>query len=142
VTSAGDLVFDLVVSGMTTHGTPEVALARVIGVGGVFWRADDPEGLRAWYADVLGIVDPPGDVWRQEAGPTVLAPFTRDSDYFGLSQQFMVNFRVQGLPDLLERLRGRGVEVVGQAHQEGVGEFAWIIDPEGNRIELWQPADD
>jgi glyoxylase I family protein len=117
-------------------------LAKVTGVGGVFWRADDPEGLRAWYAQALGIVDPAGDVWRQEAGPTVVAPFTRDSEYFGLDQQFMVNFRVRGLKDLLEQLRGRGVEVVGEEDQEGVGEFAWILDPEGNRIELWQPADD
>jgi predicted enzyme related to lactoylglutathione lyase len=117
-------------------------LAEVTGVGGVFWRADDPDGLRAWYADVLGIVDPPGDVWHQEAGPTVVAPFARDSDHFGLDQQFMVNFRVRGLPDLLAGLRARGVEVVGEERAAGIGEFAWIVDPEGNRIELWQPEDD
>ena len=117
-------------------------MAQVTGVGGVFWRADDPDGLRDWYADVLGIVDPPGDVWQQEAGPTVLATFPRDSEHFGLDQQFMVNFRVRGLSDLLEQLRSRGVEVVREEHEDGVGEFAWILDPEGNRVELWQPAED
>jgi predicted enzyme related to lactoylglutathione lyase len=122
--------------------TGRFALAQVTGVGGVFWRADDPERLRAWYADVLGIVDPPGDVWRQESGPTVVAPFARDSEYFGLDQQFMVNFRVRGLRDLLAGLRDRGVAVVGEDRQEGVGGFAWILDPEGNRIELWEPDDD
>jgi catechol 2,3-dioxygenase-like lactoylglutathione lyase family enzyme len=117
-------------------------LARITGVGGVFWRADDADALRAWYADTLGIVDPPGDAWRQDAGPTVLAPFDRTSEHFPLDQQFMVNFRVDGLRDLLEDLRRRGVEVLGEENQDGVGEFAWIVDPEGNRIELWQPADD
>ena len=117
-------------------------MAPVTGVGGVFWRADDPDGLRAWYADVLGIVDPPGDVWQQEAGPTALALFPRDSEYFGLEQQFMVNFRVRDLQGLLGQLRGRGVEVAGEEQQEGVGGFAWIIDPEGNRVELWEPSDD
>ena len=120
----------------------EVALAPVTGVGGLFWRADDPDGLRAWYADALGIVDPPGDVWHQEAGPTVVAPFTRDSDHFGLDQQFMINFRVRDLQGLLGQLRDRGVAVVRQESEEGVGEFAWILDPEGNRIELWQPDED
>jgi len=117
-------------------------LAQVTGVGGVFWRADDPEALRGWYADVLGIIDLPDGVWQQEAGPTVVATFARDSDYFGLDQQFMVNFRVRDLSGLLGQLRGRGVEVVREEAAEGIGEFAWILDPEGNRVELWQPADD
>lgn len=117
-------------------------MAQVTGVGGVFWRADDPDSLRAWYAEALGIVDPPDGVWQQETGPTVIAPFTRDSEHFGLDQQFMVNFRVRGLNELLGQLRSRGVEVLREEHEETVGEFAWILDPEGNRIELWQPADD
>ena len=116
-------------------------MVGVVGVGGVFWRADDPQGLRAWYAEALGIVDPPGEVWRQEAGPTVLAPFPRDSEHFGLDQQFMVNFRVRNLTDLLAQLRDRGVEIIREERDE-IGEFAWVVDPEGNRIELWQPAED
>ncbi len=117
-------------------------MARVTGIGGLFWRADDPEALRAWYADALGLVDPPGEVWRQDAGPTVLAPFPRSSDYFALEQQFMINLRVDGLVELLAELRRRGVEVLGEENQDGVGDFAWIRDPEGNRIELWEPSDD
>jgi catechol 2,3-dioxygenase-like lactoylglutathione lyase family enzyme len=120
----------------------EVAVAPVTGVGGVFWRADDPQALRGWYADVLGIVDPPGDVWHQEAGPTVLATFPRDSEHFGLEQQFMVNFRVRDLTELLGQLRARGVEVLREEQADGIGEFAWIRDPEGNQIELWQPEED
>lgn len=119
----------------------EVALGQVTGVGGVFWRADDPAGLRDWYADALGIVDPPGGVWQQEAGPTAVAAFPRDSEHFSLGQQFMINFRVGGLSELLEQLRVRGVEVVRE-EQDAVGKFAWILDPEGNQVELWQPADD
>ena len=117
-------------------------MGHVVGVGGLFWRADDPDGLRGWYADTLGIVDSPGGAWRQEAGPTVIAPFTRDSEYFGLPQQFMVNFRVRGMSELLEELRGRGVEVLREEHDDGLGDFAWILDPEGNRIELWEPPGD
>jgi glyoxylase I family protein len=71
---------------------------RVTGIGGVFFRAKDPEALRAWYAEHLGVVDPPGGVWRQEEGPTVFAPFSVDTDYFGRPEQaFMVNFRVRDL---------------------------------------------
>lgn len=119
----------------------EVALTQVTGIGGVFWRADGPEALRGWYAEALGIVDLPDGVWQQEAGPTVVATFARDSDHFGLDQQFMVNFRVRDLSGLLQQLRGRGVEVVREEAVEGIGKFAWILDPEGNRVELWQPAD-
>ncbi|GGL98625.1 VOC family protein [Nakamurella endophytica] len=117
-------------------------MAEVTGVGGVFWRADDPERLRSWYADVLGIVDPPGGAWQQEAGPMVLAPFPRDTDYFGPGQQLMLNFRVRDLAGLLDRLRDRGVEVQGPESQDGVGTFAWVRDPEGSRVELWEPAGD
>jgi predicted enzyme related to lactoylglutathione lyase len=96
--------------------------------------------MRQWYADMLGVVDPPDGVWRQDAGPTVLAAFDRDSDYFPADQQFMVNFRVAELPALLEQLRAKGVEILGEQHEDGIGDFAWIVDPEGIRIELWEPA--
>ena len=114
-------------------------MERVSGLGGVFIRADDPTGLRQWYADVLGVVDPPGDVWRQQAGPTVFAAFPADNDHFPLDQRVMLNFRVADLAALLAQLRSTGVDVLREEEQEGVGRFAWLTDPEGNRVELWQP---
>lgn len=115
-------------------------MEKVDGIGGVFFRSRDPESLRKWYADNLGIVDPTGGVWRQEAGPTVFAPFSRDTGYFGRPEQaFMLNFRVRDLGAMLRQLREAGVEVVGEQEQEGAGRFAWIVDPEGNRVELWEP---
>jgi glyoxylase I family protein len=72
------------------------ALEKVVGIGGMFFRAENPEVLREWYADNLGVVDSPGGAWLQEEGPTVFAPFSRDTGYFGSQdQQFMVNFRVR-----------------------------------------------
>ena len=115
-------------------------MERVHGVGGVFIRADDTNGLRQWYADVLGVVDTPDGVWAQQAGPTVFASFPRDSDYFPLNQPVMLNFRVADLDAMVRQLRDAGVAVLGEQDEEGVGRFAWIADPEGNRVELWQPA--
>ena len=117
-------------------------MERVSGVGGVFIRADDPDGLRRWYADVLGVVDPPDGVWRQEAGPTVFAGFPRDHDHFPPDQNVMLNFRVADLGAMLRQLRGAGVAVLREEDQDGVGRFAWVTDPEGNRVELWQPEPD
>jgi predicted enzyme related to lactoylglutathione lyase len=114
-------------------------MERVCGVGGVFIRADETDRLRQWYADVLGVVDPPDGVWHQQAGPTVVAAFPRDSDYFPPGQQVMLNFRVADLDAMLAQLRGAGAAVLGEADQDGVGRFAWVADPEGNRVELWQP---
>lgn len=117
-------------------------MERVHGVGGVFLRADDTIGLRRWYADVLGVVDPPDGVWRQQAGPTVVAAFPRDSDYFPPDQQVMLNFRVADLDALLQQLRDAGVPVLRQEDHDDIGRFAWVADPEGNHVELWQPAPD
>lgn len=115
-------------------------MEKVLGIGGTFFRADNPETLRNWYAENLGVVDPTGGVWRQEEGPTAFAPFSRDTDYFGSrEQQFMFNFRVRDLAAMLSQLREAGVEVVREEEAEGVGSFAWIVDPEGNRVELWEP---
>jgi predicted enzyme related to lactoylglutathione lyase len=113
---------------------------RVTGIGGVFFRARDPAALAEWYREVLGIGQPP-DLWRQEAGFTVFAPFAADTDYFGRPDQaFMVNFRVDDLDGLLERLRARGIAVETRAEWDGeAGRFARIHDPEGNPLELWEP---
>lgn len=116
-------------------------MERVEGIGGVFVRADDTIGLRRWYADVLGVVDPPDGVWHQQGGPTVFAAFARDSGHFPLGQQIMLNFRVRDLDAMLRHLRSAGVTVLREEDEDGIGRFAWIADPEGNRVELWQPAD-
>lgn len=120
-------------------------MERVTGIGGVFFRSKDPTALAHWYRDHLGIpsgVD--GDhVWAEQRGPTVFAPFGEDTDYFGRrDQQAMLNFRVGDLDAMLAQLRASGVSVDEQVTDEGgVGRFGWAVDPEGNRFELWEPAD-
>jgi len=113
---------------------------KVTGIGGVFFRAKDPEALSDWYQKNLGIN---GMEWVQQQGQTVFAPFPADTDYFGSkSQSFMLNFRVVDLDRMLQRLRAGGVKIVKDIEtQTGVGRFASIEDPEGNRIELWEPAE-
>jgi predicted enzyme related to lactoylglutathione lyase len=110
----------------------------VTGLGGVFFRARDPAALKAWYEETLGV--PAEDLMRSDG--LVFAIFDADTDYFGPSGQgFMVNFRVASLDRMLERLRAAGVEVDETQDQEGVGRFGWAVDPEGNRFELWEPAE-
>lgn len=111
---------------------------KVTGIGGVFFRAKDPAALSDWYKKNLGIN---GFEWTQQQGQTVFAPFAADTDYFGSkSQQFMLNFRVDDLDGVLKQLKANGVKIVkGVEEQTGVGRFASIEDPEGNRIELWEP---
>jgi len=117
-------------------------MEHVVGIGGYFIRSADPEGLRAWYRDYLGLDTDEHGLWRQEPGDTVFAPFPPDTDYFGSpTQQTMLNFRVRDVDAMLAQLRTKGADVAGDAEDmEGVGRFGWVTDPEGNRIELWQPA--
>jgi predicted enzyme related to lactoylglutathione lyase len=116
---------------------------RVTGIGGVFFRAKDPEALGRWYADNLGIAieDYGGSTFRwEEKGTTVWSPFPADTDYFGSGgQQGMVNFRVSDLDAMLEQLRTAGAEVDDRIEEHEYGRFGWAVDPEGNRFELWQP---
>jgi predicted enzyme related to lactoylglutathione lyase len=111
----------------------------VTGVGGVFFRARDPAALKAWYEETLGV--PAEDLMRSDG--LVFAIFDADTPYFGRSGQgFMVNFRVASLDRTVERLRAAGVDVDDETQdQEGVGRFGWAVDPEGNRFELWEPAE-
>ena len=121
----------------------------VIGMGGYFFRAKDPEALKAWYRQHLGVgggcgTDEKGQsnewVWFHEGGPMVFEPFKQDSDYFPAEKQVMINLRVRGLDELLEGLRGAGVEVITKPEWDSeIGRFARIHDPEGNPIELWEP---
>ena len=105
-------------------------------------RAANPTALGAWYRDCLGLDADDNGLWRQEPGPTVFATFESETDYFGsLTQQAMLNFRVRDLNAMLAQLRAKGAEVAEETQEmEGVGRFGWVTDPEGNRVELWQPA--
>jgi predicted enzyme related to lactoylglutathione lyase len=117
-------------------------MERVLGIGGYFMRAADPVALGAWYRDCLGLDADEHGLWRQEVGPTVFATFESGTDYFGSrGQQAMINFRVRDLDAMLAQLRAKGADVAAETQDmEGVGRFGWVTDPEGNRIELWQPA--
>ena len=125
-----------------------MAEGRVLGIGGVFLRSDDPARLAAWYRDHLGFVateagspDPDGRwTWWQEAGDTVFAAFPATSDYWQAERQVMLNLRVAGLDALLERLIAAGIEVSHREEMDEIGRFARIADCDGNPIELWEPA--
>lgn len=115
-------------------------MQKILGLGGVFFRAKDPDMLGKWYEQHFGInPQGSGELWRSEGGIVVFAPFSADTDYFGRSDQmFMFNFRVKDLDTLLEQLRAGGVKIDDQRMDESYGRFAWVYDPEGNKIELWQ----
>ncbi len=120
-------------------------MERITGIGGVFFRANDPEKLSAWYERCLGIEPPPKNndqrPWVQNSGPTVFAPFVKDTEYFGNPErQWMVNFRVSDLDAIVTQLRSLDVEVKVDSEDYPNGRFARLADPEGNAIELWEPA--
>lgn len=120
-------------------------MTRVVGIGGVFFKAKDPATLKAWYLRHLGIDagqwgatfhwdTPQGGA---EPGATVWSVFTDTSTYY--PGPFMINYRVLDLPTLLTALRAEGCNVDDKMHDDEFGKFGWVTDPEGNRIELWQP---
>lgn len=124
-------------------------MARVIGIGGVFLKARDREALSAWYRDRLGV---PVQDWHgaifpladdpssQARGYSVWSLFPDDTTYFGAgAKTFMVNFRVDDLDALLAALRAAGCAVDEKTHADENGKFGWVTDPEGNRVELWEP---
>ncbi len=121
-------------------------MARATGIGGVFIRAREPDVLGEWYRRHLGLPYNHGFakfVWREDPDVdacTVWAPFDHDTAYFGSNeQQAMMNFRVDDLDVLLADLAAAGVEIVPERSEDANGRFAWITDPEGNRVELWEP---
>lgn len=119
-----------------------MTIARVTGIGGIFFRARDPAALADWYRMHLGITQPDVAVWLQEAGPTVFSPFAATTDYFSADRQWMLNLRVEGLPDLIAQLQASGIAVETRADWDGDGtyrHFARIHDREGTPIELWEP---
>ncbi len=119
-------------------------MERVIGIGGLFFRARDPAALGQWYQQHLGITLTPSSYdelpWQQEAGPTAFAPFPEATDYFGDPKRaWMVNFRVRDLDAMAAQLREAGIAVQMDEQQYPNGRFARLHDPEGNAIELWEP---
>ena len=121
-------------------------MKRVIGLGGIFFKAGDPKALYEWYRKHLGIESAPGSgaMWRgvdqPESSVNVFAIFPSDTKYFGPGPSpFMINFRVDNLHELVKALREEGVQVEGKVEESDYGNFAWITDPEGNRVELWEP---
>lgn len=121
----------------------------VNGIGGVFIRAHDPAALTAWYREHLGITHYSEKVWEQHAGPTVFTFFpmtssgtTQDGDYFSPDKMFMLNFRVDDLDAICEKLEAAGIDITTRPEWDApeIGRFARIHDPEGNPIELWEPA--
>ena len=122
-------------------------MAKVTGIGGVFFKAKDPEGLAVWYQKHLGVpLDPKLGIailhWGQDPAPdggcTVWALSQTSSD--GYPNSFMINYRVDDLDGMLSNLRAAGVPIVKGPDTDFNGIFAWILDPEGNRVELWQPT--
>ncbi len=121
---------------------------RVTGIGGFFFKSNDPKALVAWYGKHLGLkTDEYGSTfwWKDASGndaSTQWSPFASDTDYFSPSEKpFMQNFRVANLDQLLEQLKSENVTIVGEPQTYDYGKFAWILDTEGNKIELWQPND-
>jgi predicted enzyme related to lactoylglutathione lyase len=113
-------------------------MEKVIGIGGVFFRAQDPQTLAKWYRDMLGAGNEGDEPWQQAAGPTVFAPFPKDTEYFGRPEQmWMINFRVENLDAMAAQLRAAGIEITIEDFP--FGRFGRLQDPEGNPIELWQP---
>ncbi len=125
-------------------------MKRVTGIGGVFFKAKDPKALGEWYRTHLGMnVKEWGGVafrWAEDnpgaRGTTIWSPFKEDTSYFAPStSSFMINYRVADLHALLARLREEGCAVDEKVEESEYGKFGWVMDPEGNKLELWQPPE-
>ena len=125
-------------------------MKKVTGIGGVFFKFDDPKGMKEWYAKNLGL--PTGDYganfeWRQaddpsKSGSTAWSTFPQDTKYFNPSAKpFMINYRVENLVELVEELKKDDVTIVDEIAEYDYGKFVHVLDPEGNIIELWEPID-
>ena len=120
-------------------------MARITGLGGIFYKVEDPERTRAWYQENLGIGGEWGAHFRwsdepQEDPYSLSSPFKATTDYFDPSpSSFMVNYRVDDLGALVDQLKEKGIEILGTQDEE-YGKFAWILDCDGIKIELWQQA--
>lgn len=113
-------------------------MAKATGIGGVFFRSQDTKALAQWYQTHLGV----SGFWDQAAGPTVFAPFQADTDYFPADKQWMINFRVDDLDQMMAQLNAAGIGTETRPDEwdtPETGRFCRLHDPEGNQIELWQP---
>jgi len=118
-------------------------MASIIGFGGAFIRANDPEALYAWYEQHLGLTSPQGFFEftpSAQRAQILLTFFGRDDDYFPPAQQVMINLQVDDLNGVLDRLTAEGVAVDPKRDEYDFGKFGWFTDPEGNRVELWEPV--
>lgn len=124
-------------------------MQKITGIGGIFLKAQNPPALTEWYKEHLGIEFSHGMhifAWENpappaEPGQTVFSFFKADSSYFQPSEKpFMINFRVSDLSALFQELKAKGVTIAGEIEEHEYGKFAWIVDLEGNKIELWEPV--
>jgi predicted enzyme related to lactoylglutathione lyase len=118
-------------------------MAKITGLGGAFMRANDPKALCAWYEKHLGVTSKYGSFMfeaKDQRGKSVVSFFPKTSDHFPLSQPAMINFQVDDLDALLAKLADEGVAVDPKRDAADYGKFGWFTDPEGNRVELWEPA--
>ena len=123
-------------------------MAKVIGLGGIFFKSQDPERLRAWYRKWLQVPAVGADgasfqpVGQPKGAFSVWSPFPANTRYFGTGDQpYMVNLMVDDVDGALAQVQEGGAELVGEIEQEDFGRFGWFIDPDGNKVELWQPPD-
>lgn len=118
-------------------------MTRVTGFGGIFFKSRDPQALTEWYRVHLGLeVQPWGgaEIPGGAGTPTMWTPFKADTSYFAPSDApFMLNFRVADLHGLLAALRDEGCQLVGEPQDSEYGKFGWVLDPDGNKVELWEP---
>ena len=129
----------------------ETGMGRVVGIGGVFFKSKDPKALAAWYREKLGfevtdwggVTFPMRDRAAAPKGAVqVWSPFKHDTDYFAPgTREFMINFEVDDLDAICARLKDKGVAVLKRDDSDPSGHFAWIMDPDGTKIELWQPKE-
>jgi predicted enzyme related to lactoylglutathione lyase len=122
-------------------------MKRVTGIGGIFFKSKDPDRLREWYGKHLGIESESWGAtfqWREDpradSGSTAWSVMPETTKYFAPSDKpFMINFRVADLTALVEQLRTEGVEIDAKLEESEFGKFGWVMDPDGNRVELWEP---
>jgi len=126
-------------------------MAKAVGIGGIFFQCDDPDKMREWYAENLGMkTNEYGAVFEFRAlsepdkrGYLNWSTMSRTTKYLEPSTKgFMINYRVENLEELLENMRSSGITVVGEIESFEYGKFAHVMDPEGNKIELWEPVDE
>lgn len=140
------LCFGVLMAGVAAQAAPPEGAGHITGVGGVFFKAKDPKTLAAWYRDVLGM---PLEVWGgaklrydapQHPPAMIWSTFPATTKYFAPStSEFMINYAVDDMDAYIKRLEAKGVAILKRTDDDPNGRFAWILDPEGNKIELWEP---